>query len=76
MDQRFTTLRSRDGAGERVTGDSAATAKPAARVSRTRPVSLLLDRVGEIFNDGISEEPLTHLPKLRFDVVPVLPTVR
>ena len=29
-----------------------------------------------MFDDRIREEPLTHLPKLRFDVVSVLPTVR
>ena len=37
---------------------------------------LLLECVGEMFDDGIGEEPLTHLSKLRFDVVSILPTVR
>ena len=29
-----------------------------------------------MFDDGIREEPFTHLSKLRFDVVSILPTVR
>ena len=41
-----------------------------------RPAILLLERVGEMFDDGIGEEPFTHLSKLRFDVVSILPTVR
>ena len=41
-----------------------------------RPAILLLECVGEMFDDGIREEPFTHLSKLRFDVVSILPTVR
>src|SRR5688500_10584962 len=37
---------------------------------------LLLDRVGEFFDDRVCKEPLTHLSKLRFDVLPSLPTFR
>src|SRR6185436_11717531 len=48
----------------------------AAVVSSTRAVSLLLECVGEFFDDRVREKPLTHLSNLRFDLLPCLPTVR
>src|SRR5687767_13082270 len=70
--QRRITFLSRVGAGAR----SAASSDIAAEVSRTRAASLLLECVGEFFDDCVGEESLTHLSKLHFDVLPCLPTVR
>src|SRR5215212_9040749 len=73
-DQRRITFLSREGTEERT---SAALAnKLAAVVSSTRAVSLVLESVGEFFDDRVSEKPLTHLSNLRFDLLPCLPTVR
>src|SRR6185369_5926853 len=74
-DHRRTTFWSRVGIGLRVWGCAKRVAA-AEQVSRTRPAILLLDRVGEMFDDSIREKPFTHLSKLRFDVVSILPTVR
>src|SRR5688572_33429315 len=72
---RRTTLRSRVGDGFNASLPVWARAAPA--VSRIRrAVKLLLECVGEFFDDCVREEPLTHLSKLGFDVLPCLPTVR
>src|SRR5689334_21061831 len=60
------------------TGSSAVAARivSAAAAMMTNAANLLLERVREFFDDGVREEPLAHLPKLRFDVFPCLPSVR
>jgi hypothetical protein len=37
---------------------------------------LLLNRVGEVFDNRVREKPLTHLPKLNFHLVSSLLTFR
>src|SRR5437588_9731434 len=55
---------------------SAANAAEEVSSTRAAAANLLLDCVGEVFDDCVREESFTHLPKLRFDVLPRLPTVR
>ena len=50
---------------------SAATTASSDRATRS-----FLERVGELLDDGVGEESLTHLPELRFDAFPCLPTLR
>ena len=48
----------------------------AEQVSSPRMVDLLLECVGEVFDDRVREESFTHLSKLPFELLPWLPTVR
>src|SRR6185436_2579570 len=71
--QRRMTFRSRVGTEVRA---SACANRLAAVVSSTRAVSLLLESVGEFFDDRVCEKPLTHRSNLGFDLLSCLPTVR
>jgi len=71
--QRRTIFLSPDETEVRVLGAGCAKT-PAATSSRT--ASLILENVGKLLDDGVGEEALTHLPKLRFDVLSCLAPVR
>src|SRR5258706_9034050 len=48
----------------------------AEQVSSPRKMELLLDRVGEVFDDGVREKSFTHLPQLLLEQLSGLLTVR
>jgi hypothetical protein len=50
-------------------------AKTPAAIS-SRAANLVFESVGKLLDDGVGEEALTHLPKLRFDVLSCLASVR
>src|SRR5882757_6225819 len=42
----------------------------------SRKSRLIVDRVRELFDDGVGEEPLAHLPELTLDLFARLATIR
>jgi hypothetical protein len=74
-DQRRTIFLSFVGMGVRLIG-SAARRLEAANTVSSPTVNLLLDRVGEIFDNRIGEEPFTHLTQVGFNVSSGLLTIR
>src|SRR6185436_3311186 len=70
------TVTSRVVTGGRLSTGAARSGHAAERVSRTSRATLLLESVGEVFNDCVGKEPFEHLSKLRFDIRPCLPTFR
>lgn len=76
MDQRRMTFWSRVGTGVSVRGAAAARRDAAERVSSPSMWNLLLECVGEVFDDRVRKEPFTHLTKAGLDVTTGLPTFR
>src|SRR5512146_133412 len=76
IDQRRTTFWSREETGASVFGSAAVRRDAAERVSSPSMWNLLLECVGEVFDDRIRKEPFTHLTKAGLDVTTGLPTFR
>src|SRR5687768_6678275 len=58
------------------TGVNAVCAKAPVATTTSNAARLILESVGKLLDDRVREEPLTHLPKLCFDVLSCLPPVR